>query len=111
MSSQVFKERVPVYLLFDLLTEICQEQDNRLQLSKISFQKAKYHNLLDSFIDKLTPYYHISKLYYISRNLDYNKFTTIVRQICRINNISYTSKICYNKSTYDILYYIYKPVN
>ena len=104
-------KKVPVVLLFDLLTEICPEHENRLQLSKISFQKAKFHNLLEPFIEKLKPYYHISKLYYISRNLDYNKFTTIVRQICRINNISYTSKICYNKSSYDILYYIYKPIN
>ena len=111
MSSQVFKKRVPVHLLFDLLTQICQEHDNHLQFSKISFQKAKYHNLLTPFIEKITPYYHTSKIYYITRNLDYNKFTTIIRQICRINNISYTSKICYNKSTYDILYYIYKPMN
>jgi hypothetical protein len=111
MSSQVFKDRVPVYLLFELLTKICQEQENHLLLSKISFQKAKFHNLLEPFIEKLIPYYHTSKIYYVNRNLDYNKFTTIIRQICRINNISYTSKICYNKSTYDILYYIYKPIN
>ncbi len=111
MSSQVFKDRVPVHLLFDLLTQICQEQDNYLLLSKTSFHKAKYHELLEPFIEKITPYYHTSKKYYINRSLDYNKFTTIIRQICRVNNISYTSKISYNKSTYDILYYIYKPIN
>ena len=51
MSSQVFKDRVPVSLLFELLTQICQEQDNYLLLSKTSFQKAKYHELLEPFIE------------------------------------------------------------
>ena len=45
MSSQVFKDRVPVCLLFELLTKICQEQENHLLLSKISFQKADNKHL------------------------------------------------------------------
>jgi hypothetical protein len=40
--------------------------------------------------------------------MNYNKFVTVVRQICSVNNLPYTSKIVYNKSNYDILYYIYK---
>ena len=111
MSSQVFKEAIPINILFDLLDEICTKHNNHYLLSKTSFQKAKFHNLIVPFCDNIKKYYHNSKTYYTTRSIDYNKFITIIRQICRLNNISYASKICYNKSTYDILYYIYKPTN
>ena len=39
--------------------------------------------------------------------LTYNSFTTIIRQICKYNQITYTSQIKYDKSTYEIVYYIY----
>ena len=111
MSSQVFKETIPIKTLFSLLKEICIDNGNCYLLSKTAFQKAKFHNLIIPFCDDIKKYYHISKTYYTTRNIDYNKFITIIRQICHSHNISYASKICYNKSTYDILYYIYKPMN
>lgn len=108
MSSQIFKTDVPVELLFDFLRKICKEEDSHYLLSKVSFQQAKYHELVEPFCESLKEYYHTSKQYYVTRQLDYSKFVTIIRQICRANQVSYTSKIIYNKSSYDILYYIYK---
>ncbi len=108
MSSQVFKKSVPCLKLFNLLEKICDNHDKHFILSKTAFQKAKFHNLIKPFCEDIKDNYHISKTYYVTRNIDYNKFTTIIRQICRSNNISYVSKINYNKSSYDILYYIFK---
>jgi len=43
--------------------------------------------------------------------MDYNRFITIIFQICSINSVFYDYKILYNKSTYDIVYYITKDSN
>ncbi len=108
MSSQIFKTDVPKDMLFEFLRKVCKEEDNYYLLSKVSFQQAKYHELIRPFCESLKEFYHASKQYYVTRQLDYSKFVTIIRQICRAKQVSYTSKIVYNKSTYDILYYIYK---
>jgi hypothetical protein len=49
----------------------------------------------------------LSKQKYLERKLAYNNFTTILRQICNFCAINYTSVIKYDKSTYNIIYYIY----
>ena len=109
MNSQIFKKRVPENILWDLLKKICVEQSKYFLLSPISFKQAEYHNTtLSDFCTSLEEYYHVSKKHYVSRKLNYSKFTTLIRQICNINQVSFTSKIVYNSSSYDILYYIYK---
>ena len=108
MNSQIFKKQVPENILWELLSKICVEQNKYFLLSPISFKQAEYHNILSDFCTSLEEYYHVSKKYYVSRKMNYGKFTTIIRQICNINQVSFTSKILYNRSSYDILYYIYK---
>ena len=109
MPSQIFKEIVPAFILFELLEKICEKNDKYYLLSKTAYKQACYHNYLEEFCNTLKEYYHKSKVYYVNRKLDYTKFITIVRQLCKTNQILYTSNILYNKSNYDILYYIYKP--
>jgi hypothetical protein len=110
MNSQIFKKRVPSSMLWDLLGKVCVDQGKYFLLSPVSFKQAEYHNILSNFCASLDEYYHNSKKHYINRKLNYIRFTTLVRQICNINQISFTSKIVYNRSSYDILYYIYKPI-
>ena len=38
--------------------------------------------------------------------MSYNNLMTIIRQLCKINNIKYYSKIKYDKNKYSIIYYI-----
>jgi len=109
MSSQILKEKIPSQILYDFCEKISVfTTDNYYLLNKSSFRKAGFNNLIIGFIDSIKQYYHKSKLYYVERELTYSKFITLLRQICKCNNISYTSKIKYDKSTYDIFYYIYK---
>lgn len=107
MKSQIFKSHVPKEILLDLLKEICMRGKNYYIVNQISYKKALYENLLESFIEKIKPYYHESKTFYVTRKLTYTSFITMVRQISKLNCLNYTNKITYNKSTYDIVYYIY----
>ena len=107
MNSQIFKNLISKEILLDLLDKICIKNEKYYILNKTSYKKGEYLNILAPFNEILLPYYHISKQYYITRKQNYKSFITIIRQLCRLMNISYTSKIIYNKSTYDIIYYIY----
>jgi hypothetical protein len=47
----------------------------------------------------------------LDKPLNYKSFITIIRQICKFNNIQYQNFIKYEKSSYNIYYYIYIPNN
>lgn len=107
MSTQIFKNSVPNELLFDLLDSICLKNEKYYILTMESFKKGVYKEIIQHFFDDCKQYYHISKRKYLERKTSYNAFTTILRQICNFNKIIYTSQIKYDKSTYNIVYYIY----
>jgi len=107
MSSQIFKEHIPNEILIKLLDDIAVKSEKCYVINNNSYKKGMFNNIISDFIIKSTPYYHLSKRKYLERKLTYNSFITIIRQICNFNKITYTSQIKYDKSTYDILYYIY----
>ena len=104
--SQIFKEHLPINILYDFLEKICIKDNNSFIFSKVSFKKAEIFNLLNKFKHDIKLYYHISKQYYIDRELTFIRFTTIIKQICHLNNIEVITKIIYNKSKYEMEYYI-----
>jgi hypothetical protein len=107
MSSQIFKNLIPNNLLIGLLDDIAIKSENCYVLNNNSFKKGIFNNSINKFIADCKPYYFISKQKYLERKLSYNTFITIIRQICKHNKITYTSQIKYDRSTYDIIYYIY----
>lgn len=107
MKSQLFKTEIPSDILYDFLKEFADYKSTYYLFSNVSFQKAKYHCAIEAFCNKIKPYYYKSKEKYIIRKMNYNNFTTIIRQICKANLITYTSKVKYEKSSYDIEHYIY----
>jgi len=107
MSTQIFKNQIPNDTLFDLLDKICLKNEKHYTFNIYSFKKGVFSQDIQKFIEDCIPYYHISKRKYLERKLTHNSFATILRQICKFNNIKYTSEIKYDKSTYDIVYYIY----
>jgi hypothetical protein len=107
MSTQIFKNNVPNELLFNLLDSICLKNEKHYTFNSESFKRGVYKESIQKFINECTPYYHLSKRKYLEKKLTFNSFTTILRQICKFNQITYTSKIKYDKSTYDIIYYVY----
>lgn len=107
MTKQIIKKLIPKFILINLLDLISIKNNNYYIIDKISFKKAEYNNLLKKFTNDLKEYYHKSKHNYLDRECNYTSFLTIIRHICKNNNISYISKILYNKSKYEIIYYIY----
>ena len=107
VSSQIFKQPVPDNILLHFL------DTNAMKLEKDSFivntdtyKKATFNGSLSTFINDCKPYYHNSKLKYVERKMTYNGLTTILRQICKLKNITYKSSIKYIKSDYTISYTI-----
>ena len=107
MSTQIFKQKVPNESLFFLLDDVCAKTDKCYIFNNDSYKKGVFNTKIEEFIETCKPYYHLSKRKYLERKLTYNSFTTILRQICNFNNITHTSQIKYDKSKYDIFYYIY----
>ena len=107
MSAQIFKNIIPKKHLFDLFENISIKNDKYYIFNIESFKKGMFKEIIVNFIEACKPYYHISKRTYLEKKITYNSFITIIRQICKSNNITYTSQIKYDKSTYSIVYYIY----
>lgn len=107
MTSQIFKTKIPHSLLIDFLEENANKTDKCFILSHDVYKKAIYNNSIHTFLEKCKSHYYMSKKKYIDRKLTYNSFVTVIRQICKINDISIVSEIKYDKSTYNIIYYIY----
>ena len=107
MSTQIFKKSLPNEVFFKMLDSICSKNEKHYIMNSVSFKKGIYNNIIPKFVEECNPYYHNSKKKYLERKITYNAFSTIVRQICNFNKITYTSQIKYDKSTYDIIYYIY----
>ena len=57
-------------------------------------------NIFETLINDLKDCYHTSKVHYLTICNKYNKFLTIIRQICKYNNIEYNIKITYERSKY-----------
>lgn len=107
MNNQIFKKSMPIEILYELLDEICVKTDKCYILNSEYYKKGIYKGTLPIFFEKCKEYYYTSKRKYLEKKLTYNAFTTVLRQICNFKNITYASKIKYDKSNYDIIYYIY----
>jgi len=107
MSTQIFKNKIPSNMLFDLLDKIALKNDKHYIFNIESFKKGVYNEDIQKFLNACAPYYYLSKRKYLEKKLTQKTFITVLRQICNVNNIKYTSQIKYDKSSYDIVYYIY----
>lgn len=106
-SSQIFKNQIPNEILVKLLNDVAVKTEKCYVLNNNAYKKGIFNDRIIHFINECKPYYHLSKRKYLDRKLNYNSFITIIRQICNFNKITYTSQIKYDKSSYDIMYYIY----
>jgi hypothetical protein len=94
-------------LLFAFLDLNCVKTDKRVYTFHYdAYKKGKYNNSIEGFIEACKPFYVKNKLKYLERELTYNRFTTILRQICNQYEIPYTTQIKYDQSRYNIVYYI-----
>jgi hypothetical protein len=107
MISQIFKNKIPNTLFFELIDKLCIKNEKYYKFDSDAFKKGMYNEEIPKFFELCKPYYFLSKRKYLEKKVTYNSFSTILRQICNYNKIVYTSQIIYNKSDYTIVYYIY----
>lgn len=104
-TSQLFKPvDFPIDILRDFLTKVCID---KFVFNRDAFKRAKINGLLEGFLEECKPFYHNAKHYYLERNMTFNYLTTVLRQICNRNGITYTSTVRYCKSRYEITYVIH----
>ena len=112
MSNQIFKKELPNKIIFDFLDKYALKDNTKYYLvTKESFKSANFHNEVEKFCKNIEEYYFNCKKFYVKRKQNYKTFITILRQICKFNHLALTSKIKYDKSKYEIIYYIYPPKN
>ena len=104
--TQNFKRDFSNNCLYTFLKTYCIKKGKDLIFNKISYKKACFNNDIKGFCEYHKPYYYKSKQFYITRNMDYKKFITALRQICKYKNIKITSNISYSKSKHEISYLI-----
>lgn len=109
MKSQLFKTIIEKEHVINFIKNISINNGNHLEINKYCFKKHEVLNtkIIGDFYDELMPHYFESKKKYLNCQLTYNSFMTVIRQLCKIHDINFISKIIYNKSTYEIVYYIY----
>jgi len=107
MSTQIFKNKIPNEVFLNFLESVCVKNEKYYVFNHAAFKKGLLTEVYSSFFEKCKPYYFLSKQKYLEGKDIYKKITTIIRQICNYNKITYTSQIKYEKSSYDIVYYIY----
>ena len=106
--SQIFKKKIDPKFFFDFIEKYGNKKNNQqFTFNHISYKKANYNNDIQNLVNYLVTYYHKSKQFYLERNINYKNFLTILRQVCSNLSISYSSKILYNKSKYNINYSIF----
>jgi hypothetical protein len=106
MLSYLFLKQVPMSILIELLEKICLKTDQFYMVDMNAYRKMLFHSYHTEFCETLMPYYHISKRYYLTRELTYNSFTNIVRQICKSNKHYFYTELKYDYSIYTILFFI-----
>lgn len=115
-KSQLFCKDIPLDILYQLINSVTsktvQQDISNLtiefyKIDKIIFKKLEFHGHIEEFVSKLKEYYYPNKQFYIERDMTYNNFLTIIRQLCKFNNVEFKKEIIYEKDTYQIEYYIY----
>ena len=107
MLKQIFRKNVPSEVLMELLEKVCLKTDKYYLIDNNTFRKIVFHKYDKEFLETIEPCYQESKQFYVTRKFSYNSFVNIVRQICKSNDIMFTSKIKYNESKYNIDYFIF----
>ena len=109
MKTNYFKKHVPSNILLSLLSEICVVNNNSYVIDMSSYHNGIHKGLIQNFMEECKKYYKDSKQIYVTKNITYKSFLTVVRHICKINSIIYSHHIQYCHSIYQVVYNICIP--
>lgn len=104
---QLFKSTPNKDSFINFIKEHCIKEKTYYKLTNDVYKQIIFKEKLEPFLSTIKPYYHKSKQTYVDRKMSYTRFVTVVRHVCKILDITYTSIMKYYNSTYRIDYYIY----
>ena len=105
--SNIFNQKMSNIDFYNFLKMYCNFEKNYYIFDSNIYKKYVYEEkFLQDFINNLKTLYKPKNLFYLNRELNFNNFSTILRHICKCNNIDYYKKIQYYKNSYNIIYYI-----
>lgn len=114
MVDKIFKTLITPSIFLDFIKQWCFVKiiDDHIMfvLTVEIFKQLKYHHTIEAWYDMLIEHYHISKRYYITRELTYKHFATVIRQLARSLGYRFESKIKYSQSKYTTSYHVYVPM-
>jgi D-tyrosyl-tRNA(Tyr) deacylase len=105
--SQTFKNPIKREHLFEFLERVCEKKEKYYIFNLTSYKRGELDSITNNFLEQIRQYYHKAKTFYIDRKRSYSGICTVIRQICKLHSIMFTTKITYSKSKYNIPYYIY----
>lgn len=97
--NQVIKPGLSSQILYDFLGDYI--LNNKLFITTSLYKKLVTNNTYAIFLQKIEPFYYKSKQFYCTRDITYNRFLTILRQLCKNFKLAYTSKIMYYNAGYE----------
>jgi len=106
--KQIFKQEPEYDKIKDYIQQFSDKYSNYYLINEHTFARSKLDGSLTKCIEYLLPLYYKSKQFYLTRDMTYQYFLTIIRQVCKVCNILFTYKIKYISSKYMIEYYIYE---
>ena len=104
---QLFKTYPNKEKFIEFIKSHCVKERKCYKLSPEVYKQISFNNHLQPFLDSIKEHYHSSKQTYVSRKMTYTRFVTIIRHLCKLLEITYTSTMKYSSSTYQIDYLIY----
>lgn len=105
-KNQVIKKYVDIF--DDFVKTNFVHENNYYIFNYLTFKKIIYEGQIESFLTQLKDYYYKNKYFYIERShITHNQFNTILRQICKKNNIHIEIKIKYENSKYSPEYHLF----
>lgn len=99
MPQKLFKIIPPPEIIWELLDNITYIDNKNYIINYEAYKKMIYEELQDYLFDNLLEYYNEKHYFYIDKELNYKRFLTIIKQVCRENSIPciyYTASLSCN---------------
>lgn len=106
MPSQIFKSPPDMEVFKSFLDDVSDIENDRYVISTSAFKRSEMFDHMNAFCAYLEECYYDSKKFYAQRKMTYKHFITVIRQLCKVGDLAYTTQTRYNKSSYEIVYII-----
>lgn len=108
-GNQLFRSVPDHRVLFSYLDEVCVRNTEFFVIDDVTYKRMKYDDRIFALYKYLIPFYHIAKQKYVLASATQAGFLTILRQLCRLFSLQYTTKVVYKGGKHHGCMTIYLP--